>query len=75
MLQSEKLSTSRIRVLPDQFKSLKPQAYEAVLSYVKGPSREEDYGEESLESLRQLTGVCTLYLMLKQVIDVLTRDL
>lgn len=62
-------------MLPDQFKSLKPQAHEAVLSFVKGPSREEDYGEESLESLRQLTGVCVLYQMHKQVINMLMMDI
>ncbi|KAI8137141.1 hypothetical protein BJV82DRAFT_636668 [Fennellomyces sp. T-0311] len=53
---SEILPTSRIRVLPDKFKTLKPQAQEAVLSFVKGPSRNEDYGDDSLERLKELTG-------------------
>ncbi|KAI9251523.1 hypothetical protein BDA99DRAFT_552985 [Phascolomyces articulosus] len=53
---SEVLSTSRIRILPDQFKTLKPQAQEAVLSFVKGPERHEDYGDDSLERLKDLTG-------------------
>ncbi|KAI9494738.1 hypothetical protein BDB00DRAFT_286742 [Zychaea mexicana] len=53
---SEIISTSRIRVLPDKFKTLKPQAQEAVLSFVKGPERNEDYGDESMERLKELTG-------------------
>ncbi|KAI7860214.1 hypothetical protein BDC45DRAFT_600942 [Circinella umbellata] len=53
---SEVLPTSRIRVLPSQFKTLKPQAQEAVLSFVKGPERHEDYGDDSLERFKDLTG-------------------
>ncbi|ORY95214.1 hypothetical protein BCR43DRAFT_458884 [Syncephalastrum racemosum] len=53
---SEVLPLSRLQVLPPQFKSLKPQAQEAVLSFVKAPARDQEYGEESYEHLRSLTG-------------------
>ncbi|KAI9318980.1 hypothetical protein BX666DRAFT_1876151 [Dichotomocladium elegans] len=53
---SEFIPITRVRPLPDQFKALKPQAQEAVLSFVKGPNREDDFGDESLECLRDLTG-------------------
>ncbi|KAG0177109.1 hypothetical protein DFQ28_006390 [Apophysomyces sp. BC1034] len=53
---SEILSTSRIRALPDRFKSLKPQAHEAVLSFVQSPEKDADYGLEAHEFLRELTG-------------------
>ncbi|KAI8878493.1 hypothetical protein K501DRAFT_228277 [Backusella circina FSU 941] len=52
----ETLSSTRIRALPDTFKTLKPQAHEAILSFVKSPAREEDYGIESIERFRELTG-------------------
>ncbi|KAF7729367.1 hypothetical protein EC973_004624 [Apophysomyces ossiformis] len=53
---SEILSSSRIRSLPDRFKSLKPQAHEAVLSFVQSPARDADYGLEAYEFFRELTG-------------------
>lgn len=53
------LSTSRIRALPDRFKALKPQAQEATLSFLKGPERDADYGEEALDRFRTLTYVCS----------------
>ncbi|KAI9018776.1 hypothetical protein CLU79DRAFT_705430 [Phycomyces nitens] len=53
---SEVLAHSRIRSLPDRFKSLKAQAQEAVLSFVKSPAREADYGIEAYERFRELTG-------------------
>ncbi|CAO3674812.1 unnamed protein product [Rhizopus microsporus] len=52
---SETLSSVRVRALADKFKTLKPQAHEAVLSFVKSPERDQDYGIEAYERFRQLT--------------------
>lgn len=60
MLQSETIPLSRIRALPHKFSTLPHQAQEATLSFVKAPSKEEDYGVEALEHLQQLAGVSTL---------------
>ncbi|KAF9352123.1 hypothetical protein BGX34_000166 [Mortierella sp. NVP85] len=60
---SETIPLSRIRPLPPQFNSLPHQAHQAVLSFVKVPERNEDYGQaayeqfEDLVSGRQLVGV------------------
>jgi staphylococcal nuclease domain-containing protein 1 len=53
---SETLPSTRVRALPETFKTLKPQAHEATLSFVKSPARQEDYGIESIERFRDLTG-------------------
>ncbi|KAG2208754.1 hypothetical protein INT47_007853 [Mucor saturninus] len=53
---SETLSSSRVRSLPENFKQLKAQAHEATLSFVKSPEVNEDYGIEALERFRDLTG-------------------
>ncbi|KAI8981040.1 tudor domain-containing protein [Pilobolus umbonatus] len=53
---SETLSRTRLRPLPVQFQSLKPQAHEAVLSFIKSPERTKDYGYEAIDKLRELTG-------------------
>jgi staphylococcal nuclease domain-containing protein 1 len=54
---------SQVRPLPPQFNSLPHQAHQAVLSFVKVPERNEDYGNEAYErfgdlvSGRQLVGI------------------
>jgi staphylococcal nuclease domain-containing protein 1 len=57
--QSETVPLSRIRALPQKFTTLPHQAQEATLSFVKPPSKDEDYGLEALERLQQLAGVST----------------
>ncbi|KAI9300621.1 hypothetical protein BJ944DRAFT_21573 [Cunninghamella echinulata] len=52
---SEVLPFSRIQPLASQFKTLKPQAQEAVLSFVKSPSKDADYGIECMERFHELT--------------------
>ncbi|KAI8093293.1 uncharacterized protein BX664DRAFT_329393 [Halteromyces radiatus] len=52
---SETLPLSRIQPLASQFKSLKPQAQEAVLSFVKSPAKDADYGVECMERFHELT--------------------
>ncbi|CAG8762154.1 19201_t:CDS:10, partial [Cetraspora pellucida] len=49
---SETIPVSRIRSIPDNFKQLPPHAYEAMLSFLKVPDREADYGGEAYERLR-----------------------
>ncbi|OZJ04390.1 hypothetical protein BZG36_02420 [Bifiguratus adelaidae] len=51
---SETLPISRVRPLPGQFTALPHQAQEAVLSFVKIPKQEEDYGAEANDFLRDL---------------------
>jgi len=51
---SETVPSSRIRKLPQEFKTLKPQAVEAVLAYLKTPPIEDDNGKEAAEFLREL---------------------
>ncbi|KAG2180234.1 hypothetical protein INT43_004023 [Umbelopsis isabellina] len=51
---SETVPLSRIRALPQKFSTLPHQAQEATLSFVKAPSKDEDYGVEALERLQQL---------------------
>ncbi|KAI8374206.1 uncharacterized protein BYT42DRAFT_575441 [Radiomyces spectabilis] len=53
---SEMIPLSRLRTLPDRFKTLKPQAQEAVLSFVKSPAKDEDYGIEAYERFVELAG-------------------
>ncbi|CAG8643723.1 36826_t:CDS:10, partial [Racocetra persica] len=53
---SETIPLSRIRSIPDNFKQLPPHAYEAVLSFLKVPDREADYGGEAYERLRDFVG-------------------
>lgn len=53
---SETLSSSRVRSLPENFKQLKAQAHEATLSFVKSPKSSEDYGIEAIERFKDLTG-------------------
>ncbi|KAG1459114.1 hypothetical protein G6F56_006235 [Rhizopus delemar] len=52
---SEVLSSARVRALADQFKTLKSQAYEAVLSFVKSPERDQDYGLEAVDRFGDFT--------------------
>ncbi|KAG1640187.1 hypothetical protein G6F44_007079 [Rhizopus delemar] len=52
---SETLSSARVRALADQFKTLKAQAYEAVLSFVKSPERDQDYGLEAVDRFGDFT--------------------
>ncbi|KAI8338443.1 hypothetical protein BC941DRAFT_394949 [Chlamydoabsidia padenii] len=52
---SETLPFARIQPLASQFKTLKPQAQEAVLSFVKCPSKDADYGIECMERFHELT--------------------
>ncbi|KAI8382321.1 hypothetical protein BD560DRAFT_346615 [Blakeslea trispora] len=52
---SETLPSSRVRALPENFKQLKAQAFEATLSFVKSPERDQDYGIEAVERFRELT--------------------
>jgi staphylococcal nuclease domain-containing protein 1 len=56
-MQSEVIPLSRIRALPPKFSTLPHQAQEATLSFVKSPSKDEDYGVEALEHLQRLAGV------------------
>jgi len=51
---SESIPASRIRKLPQEFKTLKPQAVEAVLAYLKTPPIEDDNGKEAAEFLKEL---------------------
>jgi len=51
---SEILPPSRIRRLPEEFKTLQAQANEAVLAYLKTPPIEEEYGKEAAEFLKDL---------------------
>ncbi|CAG8432724.1 7051_t:CDS:10 [Diversispora eburnea] len=51
---SEIIPLSRIRPIPDNFKQLPSQSQEAVLSFIKVPEREADYGEESYERFRDI---------------------
>ncbi|CAG8535934.1 16494_t:CDS:10 [Racocetra fulgida] len=53
---SETIPLSRIRSIPDNFKQLPPHACEAVLSFLKVPDREADYGGEAYERLRDFVG-------------------
>jgi staphylococcal nuclease domain-containing protein 1 len=53
---AETLPLSRVRSLPENFKQLKAQAFEATLSFVKSPEASENYGIEALERFRDLTG-------------------
>ncbi|CAO3596818.1 unnamed protein product [Absidia cylindrospora] len=52
---SETIPSYRIQPLASQFKSLKPQAQEAMLSFVKCPQKESDYGIECMERFQDLT--------------------
>ncbi|OBZ88433.1 Nuclease domain-containing protein 1 [Choanephora cucurbitarum] len=52
---SETLPSSRVRALPENFKQLKPQAFEATLSFIQSPERDQDYGIEAVERFRDLT--------------------
>ncbi|KAI8074584.1 hypothetical protein BC940DRAFT_288597 [Gongronella butleri] len=52
---SEVLPRSRIQALAPQFKTLKPQAQEAMLSFVRCPSKEAEYGVECMERFHELT--------------------
>ncbi|KAG2231435.1 hypothetical protein BDF21DRAFT_455425 [Thamnidium elegans] len=52
---SETLPNSRVRSLPENFKQLKAQAHEAVLSFVKSPEVTEDYGIEAVECFKDFT--------------------
>ncbi|CAG8444479.1 574_t:CDS:10 [Acaulospora morrowiae] len=51
---SETIPVSRIRPIPDNFKKLPSQSQEAVLSFIKVPAREEDYGEDAYERFRSI---------------------
>ncbi|CAO3617535.1 unnamed protein product [Mucor fragilis] len=53
---AETLPSSRVRALPENFKQLKAQAFEATLSFVQSPERDSDYGIDAIERFRDLTG-------------------
>ncbi|KAF9978105.1 hypothetical protein BGZ73_003677 [Actinomortierella ambigua] len=53
---SESIPLARVRPLPPKFSTLPAQAQEAVLSYVKVPAVEEDYGHEAALRFRELVG-------------------
>ncbi|CAG8525062.1 10315_t:CDS:10 [Gigaspora margarita] len=53
---SETIPLSRIRSIPENFRQLPPHACEAVLSFLKVPDREADYGVEAYERLRDFVG-------------------
>ncbi|KAG9295989.1 hypothetical protein G9A89_011841 [Geosiphon pyriformis] len=50
----ETIPLSRTRPIPPNFSQLPPQSHEAVLSFLKVPAKEEDYGEEAYERFRDL---------------------
>jgi len=51
---SETIPASKIRKLPEKFATLKPQAAESHLAYVKPPTLDQDYGSEAAEFLKEL---------------------
>ncbi|ORX49885.1 hypothetical protein DM01DRAFT_1308746 [Hesseltinella vesiculosa] len=52
---SEVLPRSRIQPLASQFKTLKPQAQEAMLSFVRCPGKDAEYGVDCMERFHELT--------------------
>ncbi|CAG8709870.1 438_t:CDS:1, partial [Ambispora leptoticha] len=52
---SETIPLSRVRPIPPNFLQLPPQSHEAMLSFIKVPLPEDDYGNEALERFRELT--------------------
>jgi len=57
---SETIPSSRVRALGQQFRSLRPQAIESHLAFVKPPTINDDYGQEAAEMLRDLVEEKTL---------------
>ena len=48
---------SRLRPMPEQFRSLQPQARLCVLAFLRLPGKNTDYGNEAYEHLYELLNV------------------